>query len=253
MAKVKKPLLFAISLIPIAVVAGIFIGFYLLDTYSDDIIAEMIAEFGSTDIIVAIGTIQTVVYALFCGFFGYILADKIGLWKPIQFEKKKLVSTLGISVPAGILLSLDYWIFGSVIDGVQSADAVGLTVIGVIASVLYGGIIEELMLRLLFMSLIALIIWKLFFKKYEKEHIPAKVFVIANFIAAFSFAAGHIPATIGIFGTLTPLILLRCFLLNGVGGLIFGRLYRKYGIIYAMTSHAVFHIVMKLIWVVFTA
>lgn len=251
MTKLKKPLLFAVCLIPIAVVAGIFVGLYQLDIYSDEVIAEMAAVFGSTDILVAISAIQTVVYALFCGFFGYILADKIGLWKPIQFEKKKLVSTLVISVPAGIFFSLDYWTFGSVIDGVQSSDASGLTVSGIIASVLYGGIIEELMLRLLFMSLIALINWKLLFKKYEKEHIPAKVFVIANFIAAFFFAAGHINATISIFGTLTPLILFRCFLLNGAGALIFGRLYRKYGIIYAMTSHAMFHIVSKLIWFIF--
>jgi len=39
--------------------------------------------------LVVIGALQTVGYALFCGFFGYILAEKIGLWKPIKFEKKE--------------------------------------------------------------------------------------------------------------------------------------------------------------------
>lgn len=251
MTELKKPFLFAVCLIPIAVAAGIFVGLYQFDVCSDEVIAEAVARYGSTNILIAITAIQTVVYALFCGFLGYILADKTGLWKPIIFEKKKLVSTLVISVLGGILLSLDYWTFGSVIDGVQSSDAAVLTVRGIISAVLYGGIIEELMFRLFFMSLIALIIWKLFFRKYEKEHIPAKVFVIANFVAAFFFAAGHIPATINIFGTLTPLILFRCFLLNGAGALIFGRLYRKYGILYAMISHALFHIVSKLIWAVF--
>lgn len=51
------------------------------------------------------------------------------------------------------------------IDGIQSANAASLTVSGVIASVMYGGIIEEVMLRLFFMSIIALIIWKVFCKK----------------------------------------------------------------------------------------
>ena len=77
------------------------------------------------------------------------------------------------------------------------------------------------------------------------------VFVIANIVVAIFFAAGHLPATISIFGTLTPLILLRCFLLNGGFGLVFGWIYRKYGIVYAMIGHALFHIVSKLIWIIF--
>lgn len=48
-----------------------------------------------------------------------------------------------------------------------------------------------------------------------------------------------------------PLLLLRCFLLNGGFGLMFGRIYRKYGIQYAMVSHAVLHIVSKSIWLIF--
>ena len=49
------------------------------------------------------------------------------------------------------------------------------------------------------------------------------------------------------FGTLAPLVLLRCFLLNGGLGLVFGWLYRKYGIQYAMIGHAGAHIISKLI------
>lgn len=251
MAKFKKPFLFALCLLPIAIVAGIFVGFYQLDIYSDEVIAEMIAQLRSADIVIVIGAVQTVIYALFCGFVGYILADKIGLWKPIRLEKKKLIVTLGISVLGGILFSLDHWTFGSVIDGIQEGNASGLTVSGVIASVLYGGVIEEVMLRLFFMSLTALLIWKVFFRKLDRENIPTGIFVAANLIAAIAFAAGHLPATLSTFGELTRLILFRCFLLNGGFGLIFGWLYRKYGIIYAMTGHALFHIVSKLIWLVF--
>lgn len=251
MSKYKKPLLFSLSLLPVAVIAGISVGFYQLDVYSEEIIAEVLAEFGNTDILIVVAAVQTVGYALFFGFFGYILADKTGLWKPIQFEKRSLAVTLVISVTGGIVFSLDHWVFGSMIDGIQAVNAASLTVSGVIASVLYGGIIEEIMLRLFFMSLIAFIVWKLFFRKHGKENIPTSVSVVANIVAAFLFAAGHLPFTMGIFGTLTPLILLRCFLLNGGSGLAFGWLYRKYGIVYAILGHALFHIVGKLIWLVF--
>ncbi|MBQ9117358.1 MAG: CPBP family intramembrane metalloprotease [Clostridia bacterium] len=137
------------------------------------------------------------------------------------------------------------------IDGIQTANKASLTVSGVLAAVIYGGIIEEILLRLFFMTLIALAVWKLFFRKHGKENIPQTVFVIANVIAAIVFAAGHLPATLSAFGELTPLILFRCFLLNGSFGLFFGEIYRKYGIIYSMISHAAFHIICKLIWLIF--
>ena len=251
MAELKKPLLFALCLLPIAVAAGIFVGFYQLDVYSEEILAEVIAVLGSTDVLILISAVQTVGYALFCGFFGCILAHKTGLWRPLRPERRKLLTTLGISLLFGAVFSLDHWSFGSVIDDIQAANEASLTASGVIASVLYGGIVEEVMLRLFLMSLIAFGVWKLFFRKYEKKAIPACVFVMANIVAALLFAAGHLPATVSTFGTLTPLLVFRCFLLNGGFGLFFGWLYRKYGIAYAMLGHAMMHIVCKAIWLAF--
>ena len=92
-------------------------------------------------------------------------------------------------------------------------------------------------------------IWKIFFRKLES--CPEGVLIAANVIAALLFAAGHLPATITQFGALTPMILLRCFLLNGGFGLLFGWLYHKHGIQYAMVSHAMLHIISKLIWTIF--
>jgi hypothetical protein len=247
----KKAFKFALILLPIAIIGGIFTGFYLLDTYPEEILAEVITELGSTGVLVVVSTVQTVGYALFCGFFGYILAESIGLWKPVRLQKKPLVMTLIVSVIGGLLFSLDYWTFGAVIDGIQSTNDVGLTAQGVIASILYGGVIEEVMLRLFFMSLIAIILWKVFYKKYDKNHIPTAVFVLANVIAALLFAAGHLPATFAVFGGLTPMLVFRCFLMNGCFAFVFGELYRRYGIVYAMMSHAIFHIVSKLIWFIF--
>jgi len=251
MGDFKKALKFALTLLPIAVIAGIFVTIYQIETLPAEIMDEAIAEIGGKGMLIVISTLQTVLYALFCGIFGHIIAVKTGLWQPLRFEKKRLRTAVIVSVIGGILFSLDYWVFGRLIEAVKAYYAAPISASTVIASVLYGGVIEEVMLRLFFMSLIALLLWKIFCRKCSRENIPAWIFPAANIIAALVFAAGHLPATQMLFGKLTPLILLRCFLLNGGGGLIFGWLYRKYGIAYAMLSHALFHIVSKLIWFLF--
>lgn len=251
MTTVKKAFKFTLCLVPVGIVAGIFTGLYLLDTYSPDVIDQIAKQIGSTNLLVVVAVVQTLIYGVVCGFLGCILANKLGLWKPFKFEKRKLIITVVVSVIGGILFSLDYWTFGSVIDGVQSAITQGMTVSGVITSILYGGVIEEVMLRLFFMSLVAFIIWKIFFREYDKNNIPVGIFVFANILASLVFAAGHLPATISMFGELTPLIVTRCFLFNGLFGIVFGWLYRRYGILYSMTSHALFHIVSKTIWLIF--
>ena len=251
MAKLKKPLLFALCLVPIALVGGWLVGLYQMDLYGEAMLEEVIAQLGSREMLLVITAVQAAGYALFCGFFGYILAEKLGLWRPVRLQKRPLMVTLGFSALGGALFSLDYWTFGSVIDGIQAAAADGMTFAGVGASLLYGGVMEELMLRLFFLSLLAFLIWKLFFRRFGREEIPQTVFVLANILAAVLFAAGHLPATVMTFGSITPLLLVRCFLYNSGFGLLFGHLYRRYGIQYAMISHALLHIISKGIWAIF--
>lgn len=113
---------------------------------------------------------------------------------------------------------------------------------GMISAILYGGIVEELMLRLFFMSGVAFILVKLTRREGKG------IIITANVIASLLFAAGHLPATLVTFGGLTPLLLVRCFLLNGGFGILFGELYRRWGIQYAMLSHMLLHLVSRLIW-----
>ena len=244
----KKALKFTLSLLPVALVAGYFVTVYQLEILDEAILAPALEQLGSVWILIAISMVQTVGYAAVCGFFGCLLANSLGLWKPIRFEKEQLLKALLYSVIGGIIFSLDKWTFGAWIPEVGASYEAHITVNNWLGSVLYGGVVEELMLRLFFMSLIAWLIWKIFFRQEEK--VPVKVLVAANLVAALLFAAGHLPATWVLFGELTPMILLRCFLLNGSFGLLFGYLYRKFGIQYAMVSHAMFHIVSKLIWTI---
>lgn len=63
------------------------------------------------------------------------------------------------------------WIFGKIIPEV-AASCKNITISNFIASVLYGGIIEEVMLRLFTMSLIVFLIWKVFFHTLPKNQKP---------------------------------------------------------------------------------
>lgn len=84
----------------------------------------------------------------------------------------------------------------------------------------------------------------------KKKPLLAAVLAAANVITALLFAAGHLPATYLLLG-LSPLIVFRCFLLNGGIGLLIGYLYRKHGLGYAMIAHGGCHVVSKLIWIFF--
>lgn len=173
--------------------------------------------------------------------------------RPLGLKKDQLLPTLCVTLGCGAFFSLDYWTSGRWLPQVRETYESGLLTRRLdnwLSSILYGGIIEEVLLRLFLMSLVAFLIWKLFFRKRSKETLPQGVFVAANILCALLFAAGHLPATITMFGALTPLVLFRCFLLNGGLGLAFGWLYRKYGIQYAMIGHAGAHIISKIIWLV---
>ena len=249
MREQKKPLIFTAVMLPIACIAGYFLAIYQIEKFAGPIMDEAIAEIGSKEMLIAVTVAQNTVYAAIFGFCGYLLSDKLGLIRSFRPEKQALKKSLLISIIAALIFSLDYWTFGALYPEIQTADAAGLTLTSWIASILGGGIMEELMLRFFFMSLLAFLLWKIFFRKEQTA--PIKVLIIANVIAALLFAAGHIPANALMFGELTPLILIRCFLFNGGAGLIFGYLFRKYGIQYAMLSHAMFHIVSKTVWTLF--
>jgi len=246
MSKIKKSALFSAALVIPAAIAGYFTILYQMDFMAPELLAPTVELLGGRHMLILIYIVQTVGYALVCGFFGSWMAQILGIFPPIKFCKPALKKTLALSFLFGILFSLDYWTFGAAIPEIQEGTAATLHPIVLVSSVLYGGIVEEVMLRLFMMSLIALVLWKVFFRKSETA--PIGVIIAANIIASVLFAAGHLPATVMVFGELTPLILFRCFLLNGGFGLLFGWLYRKYGIQYSMLSHATLHIISKLIW-----
>ena len=106
MKKLKAPLLFTLPLLPIAAVAGYFTILYQLDFLDAAAIDLAVSQIGSIEALIAVTVVQTVGYAAFCGFAGYILASKLGLMKPIRFEKKAVITTLILAFAGGVVFSL---------------------------------------------------------------------------------------------------------------------------------------------------
>ena len=240
----KTILFFALA----GLIGGVFIGMYLLDSYPEEI-RQQITEQGINSFLMGLITaVQSAGYGLVLGTVGILLGKKTGLWKDERkLEKKPLIRTAVVAILSGLLLILpDLLFFGNYSEVIRDSYTVKPTVSYILASVIYGGVIEEVMLRLFTMSLVAFLLQKLF----RKEIATVGILIAANVIAALLFAAGHLPTTAMLMG-ISPLIIFRCFLLNGGFGLLFGWLYRKYGLRYAMLAHAGCHVVSKLIWILF--
>ena len=239
---------YILFLLIFGLIGGYFTTVYSIQSISQDLLDQALAEAGSVDLIIIVGTIQSVLYAVVLGIIGKIFAEKLGLWRKFTFNKKaNFELILAIVIGGSAFILLDYFAFAPYSDAIRTSYLSKPTVEYFIASVTYGAVIEEVMLRLFLMSLVAIVLKKLL----KKEYVNDNILMIANIVAAIIFAAGHLPATFMTISPVTPMIIFRCFLLNGGFGLIFGRLYRKYGIHYAMLAHGGFHIVSKLIWILF--
>jgi hypothetical protein len=243
----KDNLFYIIFLVLTGLIGGVFTAFYIIESTDPALMAEMLAQMGGKNAYVVVSTLQVVSYSLIFGLLGKLISKKAGLWKEVKLEGKKVRKNAACGFVGGVVIMLlDLFVFSAGADGeaIRNSLILSLSPNSIIASFTYGGIVEELMMRLFLMSLIALVLWKIFCR--EEATVPTKILVIANVLVAIAFAAGHLPATAMTTG-LTPMIVLRCFVLNGSMGLVFGRAYRKDGIAYAMLSHIFAHVGMKLL------
>ena len=232
------------------IVGGFCVGIYLMDSYPADIQQQLLAQGLNATTLALVSAVQAAGYGIVLGAVGILLGKKTGLWKDeTAITKKPLIASLAVSFVGGLVLILsDVLFFGHYSEAIMDSYATKPTIPYLIGTVTYGAVIEEVMLRLFWMTLIAFLLHKLFGKK--KEAPAASILIAANVIAALLFAAGHLPATFQTLGN-SPMIIARCFLLNGGIGLLFGELYRKYGLRYAMIAHGGCHVVSKLIWMLF--
>lgn len=171
----------------------------------------------------------------------YLLVPKTDLL-PFSTDKplKRIVYPgviVGVVVGLAIYL-LDITLFkSSLFSGVHPPAWTGL-----LAS-FYGGINEEVLLRLFLFTLVYFLLRK-FFGFGSGNRI---VFLwITNVIAAIIFGLGHLPAAFKL-ATPASLEIFRILLLNGIPGVVFGWLYWSRGLWTAMAAHFVADLVIHVV------
>ncbi len=198
----------------------------------------------SFEVLIILSVVQAAVMFFIAIFLGLYLAKKVGFEVPILerwVEKKPvkpqikaiLISSIGLGVIAGALIIIADILFSLSNESI-SIEGTGVPIWQGFLASFYGGITEEILLRLFFMSLIVFIFYKI--KKTDEEKPTNLSIWVAIIIAAVVFGIGHLPFTASL-TAITPLIVVRAIMLNSIGGIIFGWLYWRKGLESAMISH----------------
>jgi membrane protease YdiL (CAAX protease family) len=204
-------------------------------------------------ILITLQTAQTAIIFAIAIFAGLFFAGRVGLAMPIldsvtrgESVTGKVRTILPLSIILGvvttlIVLGLEFFYFqpAMIKELGDSAAALNLQTSqpaawkGFLAS-FYGGIAEEIQLRLFVMSLLA---WLGRFISKTPEGKPTSfIFWTANILAAVLFGVGHLP-TMSLLVPLTTLVMARTLVLNGLIGIVCGWLYWKRGLESAMIAH----------------
>ena len=140
---------------------------------------------------------------------------------------------------AGVIAGLDRWIFN--LENHFQALAIAVPEPptpppwqGFLAA-FYGGIVEEVLLRLFLLTLLG---WLgCLIVRCRAETLPPLLFWLANVLTTVIFGLGHLPATAAMGIPLDTFVVTRAIVLNGIAGLAFGWLYWKHGLESAMVAH----------------
>jgi membrane protease YdiL (CAAX protease family) len=194
--------------------------------------------------IIQISVIQYGVMFFLLTYLGLRISKEIELEPtPVLSGKTKLKKYLTISVVSGIAVGLGIGLLDLLLDSmfvlpdiVSGADAPS-AIAGFLGS-FYGAIGEEVLLRLFLVPFLCLLIIGamrlLGFTKTWKH--TDNIVWVSVIIAAVLFGLGHLTAT-ALIMDITPVVILRAVLLNGVAGVVFGWLFYRAGLEFAMISH----------------
>lgn len=173
---------------------------------------------------------------------GLKMADSIGIQTPLlksvlQNEpnpalKKFIRTSIILGAIIGTLIFVGDKLFAVFIPELATVSQPALWK-GLLAS-FYGGITEEILMRLFLMTLLLWIIVKVIKVSNIKENVVVVTSVIT--VIAVIFGLLHLPAT-ALVVDITPLIVVRALVLNGIGAIVFGWLYWRHGLEFAMISH----------------
>ncbi|MCB8822125.1 CPBP family glutamic-type intramembrane protease [Microvirga rosea] len=161
---------------------------------------------------------------------------------PVPVVRSFLIAA-GLGIIAGLMVvAADLMVFqaGATRFSMPAFDrSLGLSLL---TGVLYGGVNEEVLMRLFLVSGLVYLLVRIFTKDRKMRSWHQWTAIV---IAALVFGAAHLPFT-SLLTALTPLIILRALVLNGIVGLLCGRLYVLFGVEAAMIAHAAAHLPLQL-------
>jgi hypothetical protein len=242
-----KVFLILVGLIILAAFAILPYSLHLLNTFS-----ETNNEFPGWGIILR-NTLINAMAVGFLGGIGLVLANRIGLglpflegWvkrEPVSYRFLNIVAIGWIAAfcMAISTLVLQNYVFGppmqalfAEIGYVTPEEAITPPLYGFLAA-FHAGISEETLFRLFGLSLLAWLGGLLF---HDPDGRP-KLFVFwtANILFALAFGASHLPGAATLGWPINTLIIVRTVVLSGIGGLVLGWLFWKFGLETAMLAH----------------
>lgn len=199
----------------------------------------------SLPVLALLSLFQSAVLLAIAASLGLFFARKVGFkfpilerllsrsGRPIEWKDfLRLPITVGILTAAAI--AFGNWLFiaaGVVLDEELVS---GIPVWKKLLASFYGGIGEETLMRLF---LVSLFVW--IFSKITRSQEPLSrsgLVWSAIAISSILFGLGHLPATAAI-TQLTPLVIARAVVLNGIAGFVLGWLYWTKGFEAAVVAH----------------
>jgi CAAX amino terminal protease family. len=228
-----------IAALVLGLAAGAVLGLQQAMTLTPDQEAQIVAQLGSKQALILLAMLQTAVLAGIAALAGAWASPKVNLNKPFVISRKSMAAAAGIGLMSAALIAIaEKLIFARALGLEDRFEFSGLYFLG---SLLYGGIVEELLLRY---GLMTIIVWAA--GKLTKSADRNGIYITGIVIAALIFAAGHLPAAAQAFG-LSAVSVTRTMLLNFLPGVGFGYLYWKHGLVYAMLGHIAAHVFNQLI------
>ena len=210
----------------------------------------------SAPVTVALSLINILIMLAVSVAIGTLLAHRVGL-RSLVAEKiragKAIWPALRPHIPMAFTAGVIYMVVAAGLDfltnlatnaelfreATAEANVLGQLLTSLLVGLLYGGILEELLLRWGIMTLLVWIGWRVVQRKQGPPQ-PTLVWA-AIILTALLFGIGHLPG-LAAMGMLTPLMVVRTILLNALGGFLFGWLFWRHSLEVAMVAHAAAHV-----------
>jgi hypothetical protein len=204
----------------------------------------------STEVLVLASTVQTMILVAIAVATGVLVADDAGFGAPFfaalaagenpwaALQPQLLPALIWGGAGSAVFLVLYYAVFRPRLEPGNVACSENLRMaLGLPARILYGGIVEEVLIRWGLMSLLAWLGTLL-----AGEPAPAVIWV-AILVSGVLFGLGHLPGYLAVGCQRTPMLLASMTVVNLWAALIFSWLFWQYGLAAAMLAHMLFHIV----------